>query len=79
MTLPEEEGDTKDELMNVTGEALLGETKYMQEAAYEGETKVDEVVGNFIKRIQYYYIDFQIGVVISYEDMKQYWDSKCLN
>ena len=39
----------------------------MQEAADEGETKVDEVVGNFIRRSQYYYIDFQIGVFILYE------------
>ena len=53
--------------MNVTGESLVGETKYLQEAADEGETKVDEVVGTFIKMRQSYYIDFQIGVVISYE------------
>ena len=65
--------------MNVTGEALVGETKYLQEAADEGETKVDEVVGTFIKMRQSYYIEFQIGVVISYEEMKQNWDSKCLN
>ena len=65
--------------MDVTVEALLGETKYVQEAADEGETKFDEVVGKFIKRIQYYYIDFQIGVVISYEDINQHLDSKFLN
>ena len=35
VTHPEEEGDTEDELMNVTVEALVGETKYVQEAAYE--------------------------------------------
>ena len=65
--------------MNVTVEALVGETKYVHEAADEGETKVDEVVGKFITRRQSYYTDFQIGVVISYEYMKQYWDTKCLN
>ena len=65
--------------MNVTVEALVGETKYVHEAADEGETKVDEVVGKFIRRRQSYYTDFQIGVVISYEYMKQYWDPKCLN
>ena len=53
--------------MNVTGESLVGETKYVQEDSDEGETKVDEVVGKFIRRRQSYYIDFQIGVVISYE------------
>ena len=67
VTHPEEEGDTEDELMNVTVEELVGETKYVQEAADEGETKFDEVVGKFIKRSQYYYIEFHIGVVISYE------------
>ena len=67
MTHLEEEWYTQDELMNVTGDALVGETKYVQESAYEGETKADEVVENFIRRRQSYYIDFQIGVVISYE------------
>ena len=42
----------------------VGETKYLQEDVDEGETKVDEVVGTFIKMRQSYYIDFQIGVVI---------------
>ena len=79
VTHPEQEGYTEDELMNVTGESLVGETKYVQEDSDEGETKVDEVVGKFIRRRQSYYIDFQIGVVISYEQMKQYWDPKCLN
>ena len=32
--------------MNVTVEALVGETKYVHKAADEGETKVDEVVGD---------------------------------
>ena len=53
--------------MNVTGESLVGETKYLQQAADEGENKVDEVVGTFIKMRRSYYIYFQIGVVISYE------------
>ena len=65
--------------MNLTGESLVVETKYVQEASDEVETKVDEVVGKFINMRQYYYIDFQIGVFISYEDMKKYWDSNCLN
>ena len=43
----------------------------MHEAKYEVETKVYEVAGKFIKRRLSYYIEFQIGVVISYEDMKQ--------
>ena len=60
-------------------EALVGETKYVHKSADEGETKVDEVIGKFIRRRQSYYTDFQIGVVISYEYMKQYWDPKCLN
>ena len=35
VTHPEEEGYTEYELMNVTREALVGETKYLQEAADE--------------------------------------------
>ena len=42
----------------------------MQEAAYEGETEVDEVVGKVIKRRESYNIAFQIGVVISNEEIK---------
>ena len=42
----------------------------MQEEAYEGETKVDEVVETFIKRMNSYNIYFQLGFFISYEDMK---------
>ena len=56
--------------MNVTREALVGETKSVQESADEGETKVDEVVGKCIKRRKSYKISFQIGVFISYEEMK---------
>ena len=48
VTHPEQEGYTEDELMNVTGESLVGETKYLQEAADEGETKVDEVQENLL-------------------------------
>ena len=40
--------------MNMTGESLVGETKCLQEDADEGETKVDEVVGTFIKTRQSY-------------------------
>ena len=65
--------------MTVNGEELLGETIYVQEAAYDGETNINEVVGKFINGRKSYYIDFQIGVVVSYEEIKQYWDSKCLN
>ena len=55
LTHPEEEGYTEDELMNVTVEASVEETKYVKEDAYEGETKVDEVVGTFIRIRQSYY------------------------
>ena len=51
----------------------------MQEAADEGETAVDEVVGKFIKMSKSYVIDFQIEVFLSYEEMKQDWDLKDLN
>ena len=47
-----------------------GDTKYLQEAEYEGETKVDEVVGKFIKRRKSRNIAFQIGVVISHKGIK---------
>ena len=42
----------------------------MQEAEYEGETEVDEVVGKVIKRRKSYNIAFQIGVIISHEEIK---------
>ena len=38
----------------------------MQEAEYEGETEVDEVVGKVIKRRKLYNIAFLIGVIISH-------------
>ena len=41
----------------------------MKESAYKGETEVDEVVGKVIKRSKFYDIDFQIGVIISYEEI----------
>ena len=44
----------------------------MQEAEYEGETEVDEVVGKVIKRRKYYNSDFPIGVIISHEEIKYY-------
>ena len=48
----------------------------MKEAAYEGETEVDEVEGKVIKRRKSYNIDFQIGVIISQKEIKYDWDSK---
>ena len=50
-------------------EASGGYTKDVQEAAYEGETEVDEVVGRDIKRSKSYNISFQIGVIISHKDI----------
>ena len=41
----------------------------MQEAEYEVETEVDEVVGKIIKKIKSYNIDFLIGVIISHKDI----------
>ena len=35
----------------------------MKEAAYEGETEVDEVVGKVINRRKYYNIDFEMGLL----------------
>ena len=42
----------------------------MQEAAYEGETEVDEVVDKVIKSRESYNIDFRIRVIISHEEIK---------
>ena len=42
----------------------------MKESAYEGETEVYGVVCIFIKRMRSYNIAFQIGVIISHEDIK---------
>ena len=42
----------------------------MQEAEYEGETNVGEVVENFIKRRKSYNIAFKIGVIISHKEVK---------
>ena len=41
----------------------------MQEAEYEGETEVDEVVGKVIKRRKSYNIAFLVGVIISHEEV----------
>ena len=41
----------------------------MQEAEYEGETKVNEVVGKVIKRSKSYNIAFLIGIIISQEEI----------
>ena len=54
----------------MTIQASEGETNYVQEYEYEGETKVDGVLGNFINRRKSYNISFQIGFFISHEEMK---------
>ena len=51
-------------------EKLGGDTKYVQEAAYEVETEVDEVVDKVIKRRKSYNISFHIWVIISHEEIK---------
>ena len=43
----------------MTREESGGEKKTVQEAVDEGETKVDEVVGKFIKRRKSYNIPFR--------------------
>ena len=43
----------------------------MKESVYEGESEVDEVVGNVINRRKSNIIAFQIGVIISHEEIKQ--------
>ena len=54
----------------MTREASVEETDTKKEAAYEGETEVDEVFRKVIKRKKFYNISFQIEVFISYEDMR---------
>ena len=44
----------------------------MQEAEYEGETKVDEVVGKVIKRSKSYNIAILIGVIILHKEINYY-------
>ena len=51
----------------------------MQESAQEGKTNIDEVIETVIKRRKYYNIDFQIGVIISHEEIKQDYYSKFMN
>ena len=51
----------------------------MQESEYKGETEVDEVAGKVINISKYYNIAFLIRFIISHEDIKYYYDSKCLN
>ena len=51
----------------MTIESSVVESKSVQEAEYEGETKVDEVVGKFTKRSKFYNIAFYVGVIISHE------------
>ena len=42
----------------------------MQEAEYEGETKIYEVVDKVINRRKSYNISFLIGIIILHEDIK---------
>ena len=67
MTYSEEEGYTEAKVTYVTVKTSGGDIKAVQKAAYEGETKDDEVVGKFIKRRKSDNIAFWVGVVISYE------------
>ena len=53
----------------MTRESTGGDTKHVQEAAYQGETEVDEVVGKVTKRRKSYNVAFQIWVIILYEDI----------
>ena len=53
----------------MTSESSVEYTKAVKESAYEGETEVDEVVGKVNKRRKYYNIAFQIGVIISHENI----------
>ena len=41
----------------------------MEKAAYEGETKADEVAGKVIKRRKSYNTAFQIGFIISHGEI----------
>ena len=54
----------------MTGEESGVDTKPVQESSYEGETEVDEAVKKVIKRRKSYNIAFQIGVIISHEEIK---------
>ena len=54
----------------MTRELSGGDTKSVQEAEYEDETEVDEVVRKFIKRRKSYNIAFLLGVIISHEEIK---------
>ena len=65
MTHLEEEGYDEAKVTHVTGEASVGEKKYFQEAADDGKTEVDKVVGKVIKWKKSYDIEFQLGVIIS--------------
>ena len=56
--------------MTLTRESSVVETKYVQEAPYEGGTKVDEVAVKLIKRSKTYNIYFLLEFFISYEDMR---------
>ena len=58
MTHPGEGGYTESKVAPVTGEASGWEIKCVKESSYEGEIEVDKEVGNVIKRIQSYDIEF---------------------
>ena len=44
----------------------------MQEAEYEGETEVNEVVVKVIKRRESYNISFLVGVIIYHKEINYY-------
>ena len=54
----------------MTRKSSRGYTKAVEEATYEGETRVDEGVGKFIKRRKSYNISFQIGIIISHKEIR---------
>ena len=45
----------------MTREASGGDTKAVQETAYQEDPEVDELVVKFINRSKYYKISFEIG------------------
>ena len=53
----------------MTREISGGDNKVVQEAEYEGETEVDEVLVKVIKRRKSYNIAFLVGVIISHKEM----------
>ena len=51
-------------------EESVRDNKCVQEAVFEGETEVDEVIVKVFNSSKYYNIFFQIGVIISHKDIK---------